>query len=173
MPFIGGCIRPTGTMHACCDSQDPGTYSFEEIDEWRNSNVMVNLREELYNGIENEHCRRCWATQQLGGQSLRQVYNQSLVNATISKQIKAIAANNFITENDITFLDLKLGNLCNLKCLICGPENSTAWLPDYQKLFPNVNVEQFKYKVQNQINIDNSVLNGNIKRIHFHGGGEP
>jgi hypothetical protein len=105
-------------------------------------------------------------------------YNAELSGQTSRRQAVESMYENFLdfdkkNNDNFVSVDFSVGNLCNLKCLICGPENSTAWLPDYQKLFPNVNVEQFKYKVQNQINIDNSVLNGNIKRIHFHGGGEP
>jgi hypothetical protein len=43
----------------------------------------------------------------MGEISLRQVYNQSLVDADIAKQIKAISKNNFIVEDNIKFLDLK------------------------------------------------------------------
>ena len=37
---------------------------------------------------------------------------------------------------DIQFLDLKLGNICNLKCRICGSWSSSKWaseLIDYYK----------------------------------------
>jgi len=175
VPFIGGCIRPAGTMHACCDSQDPGTYSFAEIDEWRNSNVMINLRKELYNGIESEHCRRCWTTQQLGGQSLRQAYNQSLVDATIVTQIKAIAANNFITENDITFLDLKLGNLCNLKCVMCTPSSSSRILSEWKAnkdIFPLVQEfdKDYSWPEREEFRTTIKPLLPNLKYVKFTGG---
>ena len=70
-------------------------------------------------------------------------------------------------------LDISVDNLCNLRCLICGPNNSTAWIPDYQKLFPSIDISHLKFRRNEQINVDESVINGNIKRVHFHGGGEP
>jgi molybdenum cofactor biosynthesis enzyme MoaA len=175
VPFIGGCIRPTGTMHACCDSQDSESYSFAEIDEWRNSNDMVNLREELYNGIESKHCRRCWTTQQLGGKSLRQVYNQSLVTATIANQIKTIAANNFIAENDITFLDLKLGNLCNLKCVMCTPSSSSRILSEWKAnkdIFPLVQEfdKDYSWPEREEFRTMIEPLLPNLKYVKFTGG---
>ena len=32
------------------------------------------------------------------------------------------------------FYDIQLGNLCNLKCRICGPQCSSTWTSDHQKL---------------------------------------
>ena len=70
-------------------------------------------------------------------------------------------------------LDYSVGNLCNLKCVICGPENSSQWIPDYQKLFPDRSIDKFKYKKLEQIEITDASSLKNIKSIHFHGGGEP
>lgn len=70
-------------------------------------------------------------------------------------------------------LDYSVGNLCNLKCIICGPQNSTQWIPDYQKLYPNRNIDIYKYQKNNQIELDSDKTLKNIISLHFHGGGEP
>ena len=70
-------------------------------------------------------------------------------------------------------IDYSVGNLCNLKCVICGPHSSTQWIPDYQKLHPNTNIERFKYKKNQQIEIANDSSLANVLTVHFHGGGEP
>lgn len=70
-------------------------------------------------------------------------------------------------------IDYSVGNLCNLKCIICGPGNSTAWVEDYQKIFPANNIEIFKHDKFNQLEIDDYTLLKNVKNIHFHGGGDP
>lgn len=70
-------------------------------------------------------------------------------------------------------IDYSVGNLCNLKCIICNPGNSSQWIPDYQKLYPTANLSLLKYQKNSQIEIsDNAVLN-NVITLHFHGGGEP
>jgi hypothetical protein len=68
-------------------------------------------------------------------------------------------------------IDYSVGNLCNLKCIICGPENSTAWVPDYQKLNPGAPIE--KYNKNFQLTLSDTQFLKNITSIHFHGGGEP
>lgn len=70
-------------------------------------------------------------------------------------------------------LDYSVGNLCNLKCTICGPHNSSMWVPDYEKLYPNRNIEMFKYQKDQQIEITNDETLNNVISLHFHGGGEP
>lgn len=70
-------------------------------------------------------------------------------------------------------LDYSVGNLCNLKCVICGPQNSSQWLPDYIKLYPASDKTSFKFDKHNQIKITDRKLLRKIKTLHFHGGGEP
>jgi hypothetical protein len=70
-------------------------------------------------------------------------------------------------------LDYSVGNLCNLKCVICGPENSTQWIPDYQKIYPDRSVDQYRYQKLNQLQLTSASAVGSIKNVHFHGGGEP
>lgn len=70
-------------------------------------------------------------------------------------------------------LDYSVGNLCNLKCVICGPGNSTKWIPDYQKINPTVNIDHLLYQKLNQTEITDSNSLKNIINVHFHGGGEP
>jgi hypothetical protein len=72
-----------------------------------------------------------------------------------------------------TSLDYSVGNLCNLKCVICGPHNSSKWIPDYQAMYPMKSIEEFKYEKFNQIEITDPAVLKNIKNVHFHGGGEP
>jgi Radical SAM superfamily/4Fe-4S single cluster domain len=70
-------------------------------------------------------------------------------------------------------LDYSVGNLCNLKCVICDPSSSSQWIPDYQKLYPEKNINYLKYQKNNQIEISNDESLKNIISVHFHGGGEP
>ena len=35
---------------------------------------------------------------------------------------------------DITFLELRLGNFCNLKCTMCGPYASSQWSAEVKKI---------------------------------------
>jgi MoaA/NifB/PqqE/SkfB family radical SAM enzyme len=100
-------------------------------------------------------------------------------NGLISRRLGAKNLyENYFQDTDINLdspqsIDYSVGNLCNLKCVICGPNNSSAWVSDYQKIYPIKNIDEFKYDKFNQLEVIDITLLKNIKNIHFHGGGEP
>jgi hypothetical protein len=57
--------------------------------------------------------------------------------------------------------------------MICGPGNSSAWVSDYQTIYPAKNIDFFKHDKYKQLQVDDSELLKNIKNLHIHGGGEP
>lgn len=128
----------------------------------KNRQAVIKLVEE---NKQIPGCSSCYHEEQNGRKSRRQNTSENYEK--------------FLGDSDIEFtsgpvsIDYSVGNLCNLKCVICGPDSSTAWIPDYQKIFPDSNLEEYKYKKQNVTElIDNNFLT-NIRSIHFHGGGEP
>jgi len=70
-------------------------------------------------------------------------------------------------------LDYSVGNLCNLKCTICNPGNSSKWISDWVKLYPNTNIDDFSYRKDQYVTIDDLEYLKNIRSVHFHGGGDP
>jgi MoaA/NifB/PqqE/SkfB family radical SAM enzyme len=81
---------------------------------------MQGLRREFIEGQLPTTCERCWAVEDSGGTSKRQ--------HTINR-LKHIVKDQDWSEHskDLVFLDLKLGNICNLKCRICGPWSSSSF----------------------------------------------
>ena len=70
-------------------------------------------------------------------------------------------------------LDYSVGNLCNLKCTICGPNNSSKWISDWAKLYPDTNMDNFLYRKDQYLTINDLEYLKNINSVHFHGGGDP
>jgi len=70
-------------------------------------------------------------------------------------------------------LDYSVGNLCNLKCTICGPNNSSKWISDWVKLYPDANTDDFLHRKDQYVTIDDLEYLKNINSVHFHGGGDP
>jgi MoaA/NifB/PqqE/SkfB family radical SAM enzyme len=132
---------------------------------------------EVWNGKEHQklkqlikddkpipQCHRCYHEEQHGLKSRRlqskEMYEQYRNNSDIE----------LVSPESI---DYSVGNLCNLKCVICGPNSSTAWISDYQQMYPQANIVKFKHEKYNQIKLDNPKVLSEIKNIHFHGGGDP
>ena len=136
---------------------------FNLSDIW-NSPEHLQLKHQVENDIPIAGCQGCY-NEEAGGLTSRRMASKKLYEEF---------------HNDVTIdingpqgLDYSVGNLCNLKCIICGPSSSTAWLPDYQKLNPGKSIVNFQYQKFNQIEIDDTELLKNIITIHFHGGGDP
>lgn len=133
--------------------------------------------DEIWNGPERAELKRCVETDTpISGCS---VCYQAEENGLISRRLSSYRLyEEYHQDTNIELdapqgIDYSVGNLCNLKCVICGPYSSSSWLPDYQKLYPLQTIEQYKYDKLNQIEIDNPEVLRNIKTLHFHGGGEP
>jgi organic radical activating enzyme len=99
----------------------------------QNSDSMRNLREQFLAGKQPQTCRKCWNEERSGRKSKRMYTLDRMKHMGISEEWTTDA-------KPLMFLDLKLGNICNLKCRICGSWSSSqfaseeiAQLPPEQK----------------------------------------
>ena len=136
---------------------------FNLTDVW-NSPEHLELKKCVETDTRIPGCQACYSAEDSGIESRRQG----------SKKLYEEYHKDTNTElSGPTGIDYSVGNLCNLKCVICGPQNSSQWIPDYQKLHPTVDIVSFQYKKNEQLEITDADLLQNIKHVHFHGGGEP
>jgi hypothetical protein len=136
---------------------------FDLADVW-NSPEHLQLKKCVETDTRIPGCQACYSAEDSGIESRRQG----------SKKLYEEYHKDTNTElSGPTGIDYSVGNLCNLKCVICGPQNSSQWIPDYQKLHPTVDIVSFQYKKNEQLEITDADLLQNIKNVHFHGGGEP
>jgi MoaA/NifB/PqqE/SkfB family radical SAM enzyme len=87
------------------------------------------LRKQFLNGEKPSSCSSCWKEEAVGKTSKRQ-----------HMWLKAgVIGQTHIQKNIVSprFIDLKLGNICNLKCRICSPHSSSQWTNDMIKIDPN------------------------------------
>ena len=142
LPWISLEASPIGTVRPCCLADDEildnhgnkfklGTAQFSDI---QSSDHMRELREAFLAGKKPQTCRKCWNEERSGRTSKRMHTLDRLKHVLADEQWG-------IDAKPLMFLDLKLGNICNLKCRICGSWSSSqfaseeiSWLPrDEQK----------------------------------------
>jgi sulfatase maturation enzyme AslB (radical SAM superfamily) len=119
LPFTSIEADPMGKCKVCCLS----TETIPNIDlrehtltDAFHSDYMANLRQQFINNQRPDNCVRCWDEEAAGRTSKR----MHSINKLLSVSIDA-------GTTDLQFLDLKLGNICNLKCRICGSFSSSKW----------------------------------------------
>jgi MoaA/NifB/PqqE/SkfB family radical SAM enzyme len=128
LPWVSLETSPIGTVRPCClaedelldnngDKFDLSTASFTGI---QTSNSMQKLRQEFLDGQQPKTCRKCWREERSGRTSKR-MHTLDRLKHMLSDQTWTVDA------KPLMFLDLKLGNICNLKCRICGSWSSSTF----------------------------------------------
>lgn len=126
LPWISLEATPTGTVRPCCLADDELTDNNGEkfslltanFGDIQRSESMTGLRRQFLAGEQPQTCRKCWSEERAGRTSKRM--------HTLDR-LKHIVGTQTWTEQalPLMFLDLKLGNICNLKCRICGSWSSS------------------------------------------------
>ena len=140
LPWISIETSPIGTARPCCLAKDEITrangtkYSLREnsLEEIYHSPYMQELRQEFLNGNKPKTCQRCWDEEAAGRVSKR-------MNSRIRlKEYYSSVDFQNIDPNQLWFIDLKLGNICNLKCRICGSWSSSKWAKEEIDYIPEL-----------------------------------
>ena len=128
LPWVSLETSPIGTVRPCCLAEDElldndgnkfdlSTASFTGI---QTSNSMQKLRQEFLDGQQPKTCRKCWREERSGRTSKR-MHTLDRLKHMLPDQTWTVDA------KPLMFLDLKLGNICNLKCRICGSWSSSTF----------------------------------------------
>lgn len=102
----------------------------KDINTVRNHPTYVELRKSMLAGEKHPLCKLCWDEEELGGKHSKRQGQQYIYKNTLDKILEKgdPSGNIDVNEFPVQYLDLRLGNLCNLACRSCGPDNSSLWL---------------------------------------------
>lgn len=157
LPWSHVSIKGNGTFRVCCHSaasesrgllldsnKNPLHISTASWDKVINSDTMKTVRKDMLDGKWPEPCIRCKREFDSGMVS-RNLYERSTMANIVeyenypsfSKAKKLTNPDGSINHNDfpISFLDIRFGNLCNLKCVMCSPTDSNQWYDDYKNIW--------------------------------------
>ena len=129
-PFTGLATREDGAIQACCRSHPVGWIQDSTLEEIWNGAPMRLIRKEVLNGGRPPECEPCFRLEDQGVESLRQRHiTGKIPEARINLYPNALAEMNedYTMPFKIPTMELKLNNLCNLKCRMCHPGDSTSW----------------------------------------------
>jgi len=129
-PFTGLATREDGAIKVCCRSHPIGNIQDNTLEEIWNNESMKRIRKQVLTGYRPSECEPCFRLEDQGVESLRQRHiNGSIPEARIKLYPNAVHSMNkdFTMPFEIPTIELKLNNLCNLKCRMCNPTDSTSW----------------------------------------------
>jgi MoaA/NifB/PqqE/SkfB family radical SAM enzyme len=127
-----------GTTRPCCMAHDEITDEFGRKYDLNETNLetayrsqyMQNLRQQFRRGEKPKTCSRCW-DEEAAGRDSKRIHSQVRLKHLYDK---VDWDNN--TPDQLWFVDLKLGNICNLKCRICGSWSSSSWATEELAYMP-------------------------------------
>lgn len=154
-PFTGLATREDGSVKACCRSHPVGNIQDQSLEEVWNNKTMIRIRQQVLNNERPKECEPCFALEDQGVESLRQRHiNGVIPEARINLYPDALSQLNedYTMPFEFPTMEIKLNNLCNLKCRMCNPTDSTSW-NDWQQ------VEEFYDKEGNFISNNVRTLN--------------
>lgn len=129
-PFTGLATREDGAIKVCCRSHPIGDIRTESLEEIWNGENMRRIRRQILNDERPKECDPCFRLEDQGVESLRQRHTRGIIpEARISLYPNALddLADDFTMPFKIPTMEIKLNNLCNLKCRMCHPMDSTSW----------------------------------------------
>jgi len=121
IPFFSLDINSATTSKLCCISNDRHSIEEQNILSYWHSAKMNKVRTNMLNGTGEEHdCSSCF-------------YKEKEIG--VSKRLDEIKKNPHFRK-PLSFpshLQLKINNVCNLKCIMCSPQYSSKWNEDVDK----------------------------------------
>jgi MoaA/NifB/PqqE/SkfB family radical SAM enzyme len=125
-PFTGLATREDGAVKVCCRSHPIGFIQEHTLESIWNNDTMQRIRRQVMNGERPAECAPCFNLEDQGVESLRQRHikgeiPEARINLYPNTPLQEIMPFEFPT------MEIKMNNLCNLKCRMCNPMDSTSW----------------------------------------------
>lgn len=147
-PWAMTVVRPSGALVPCCVWKGKFDKKFFEYDDWINSDYMKSVRQSLHRGEKISACQTCWNDEDSGKVSQRKLFERDFY----SEVQKYKSATNCEVDAPSVGIDLKLGNLCNLKCVMCFPNSSSQIMTEYKEhidKFESMNYYEIRPDLEN------------------------
>jgi organic radical activating enzyme len=195
LPWSHIAVKSNGHLRLCSHSQSGGNKKtvltqnekILTIDDLKfdisNCETLKEVRAKFLNNEWPEQCRRCRIESEAGKRSRNQ-WESTMYDFTKEDARAITAPDGTVSEYRILSLDLRLGNKCNVQCVMCYPGESNQWYKIQEKVTGKriFSIDDVSYSIDdtkvfdwaNQKEYYELVAKHSmfVKKIKF-GGGEP
>lgn len=140
VPFVGLNVLSAGNISYCCYSEEQLvddevglTINNSTLTRAWNSDSIREIRRKMVAGEEVKGCAECLKHEELSPEGAPRInmtqewFNRIGRKGMVQLFQKARADNWYLSKTTPIYLDLRLGNLCNIKCRMCNPWNSSQF----------------------------------------------
>lgn len=176
LPWIHMHVSSNGQVFSCIEATSEknifGNLSESSLNEIWNSTAIRKLRVDMLSGERPSQCQKCHLQEGYGKVSRRMENNETfkeyrdLVNSTLE--------DGTVSEMKFRYMDFRFSNICNLRCKMCMPLNSTSLYEDFEKIYG----PQPHTKVIRPSNLNSGFMPEVMKQLEhvkviYFAGGEP
>jgi pyruvate-formate lyase-activating enzyme len=156
-PWVEQVVQSSGKVGFCCVAKGGGVVKKDgggvyragrdKLSEAWNSQHMREIRKGMIEGEHVPGCELCYFQESIGKKSYREMHNDEWMRKArkdVEARVESSQRNDFKVEKEAFYLDLRLGNLCNLRCRSCNSYNSSQiYKETIQLLDSNVEYKNF------------------------------
>lgn len=163
LPFGHVRVSPTGDYQVCCCHFTPSEHKTVITDTdhvtWLSSKYVNEVKTSFLENKKHPGCNKCWHDESLGIPSYRQ-------RVLTEYQILGVDCNSSAAVN----VELCIGNLCNLTCVMCNETSSSAILAENRRIgISQTNQQDFQWADQADENLQ-KLINADIRVLNIRGG---
>ena len=150
LPWIQQATRTYGSLTPCCvgepfkDNLNKTTFSKA----W-NSVDIRELRKTMLKGQQSPLCKRCYDEEKVNIESHRIRSNKFWKDRILFKNLIQQTNKQGFFNGQTLWLDLRLGNKCNLECTMCSPQETIRWESLVDKIYKQSNNLDLKKHLKN------------------------
>jgi radical SAM protein with 4Fe4S-binding SPASM domain len=167
LPWMHLYVGPDGNVLPCCiaDQKFPmGNIQEQSVESILKSDRFVSLRENMLNHRRSKECNYCYIKEDAGLISARKKHNQRW---SVSDPTAVIEKFNPV------YLDIRLNNVCNLKCRMCSSYFSSSIAAEENKIFGIKNKKSALTYQQRTASLDEILGYAQYAEKIYFAGGEP
>jgi hypothetical protein len=131
------CCTGEGPLNQLRDAQGKALHVSKGLTDEQvlNSPDMKAVRLGMLQGKWPGACERCRRSEEAGAVSMRHHMNDRFQHH-IAKNLEKTSADGTLSEPQVIYADIRLGNVCNLTCRMCGPGASRLWADHFNEVQP-------------------------------------
>ena len=145
LPWMHLSLHPNGKTRLCCNANhtlrdvldERGQPVFigqiKDMAQFFNLPFYKKIRKQMLDNRKPEVCSTCYSLEKHGGLSSRQQFKKHW-SGLIPEFLSSTEKDGTLESANVKYLDIPLGNLCNLRCRMCHPSSSIQMKKDFDHL---------------------------------------
>lgn len=126
-PWKHATVGNNGVYRMCCYDtvRENQTVNNTTLTNFMNSDYLKNIRIKMLEDVRIPNCATCYEVEDMGHDSQRIHYNTTMMDPSDTHNA---------TVPNLQYIELRLGNACNLKCIGCSPNASSSIAHEFKRI---------------------------------------